>query len=55
MFTCELLQPGFFLVSCNVTDILYLLMDVSKTIQYFSEQSPQPILILVQAVVYCVS
>lgn len=32
----------------------HLLVDVSKSIQYFPEESPQPILVLVQAVIYCV-
>lgn len=35
--------------------VAHLLMDICEAVQYLSEQSPQPVLVLVQAVVYGVS
>lgn len=32
----------------------YLLMDVSESVQDFPEEPPQTILVLVEAVIYCV-
>lgn len=38
-----------------VNPVAHLLMDICEAVQYLSEQSPQPVLVLVQAVVYGVS
>lgn len=38
-----------------VNPVAHLLMDICEAVQYLSEESPQPVLVLVQAVVYGVS